>query len=119
MIIRYIAAVVVICLSALGLSELLHGINLRITAPRLKAVTYSVVFLSGEDAEQQLTFAVQQQRWLGKAYSDYVLAINNGLDEKSDKACRYIAEKYGVYYLTPYELKDRIEDYIPLNEKGN
>lgn len=109
MIIKYISAIVVICLSLLGLAELLHGINLRIIAPRRKAITYSVVLLSGFDAEQQLTFAAEQQRWLGVAYSDYIIAVNNGLSEKSDKACRYIAEKYGVDYCTPSELLNRID----------
>ncbi len=109
MIIKYIAAAAVLCLSVLGLAELLHGINLRITAPRRKAITYSVVFLSGEDAEQQLSFAVEQRRWLGEAYSDYIVAVNNGLDEKSDKACRYIAKKNGVDYCMPNELSDRIK----------
>lgn len=114
MIIKYIAMAVVLLLAVLGLSELMHGINLRITAPRRRAVTYSVVFLTDEDAEQQLSFAVEQQRWLGRAYSDYIIAVNNGLSEKSDKACRYISGKYGADYCTLYELKERIEDYIPL-----
>lgn len=119
MIIKYIAVALILCLSVLGLSELLHGINLRITSPRGKAVTYSVVFLTDEDAEQQLSFAVEQQKWLGKAYSDYIVAVNNGLDEKSDKACRYIAEKNGVDYCTLYELKKKTEEYIPINTKEN
>lgn len=114
MIIKYIAMAVVLLLAVLGLSELMHGINLRITAPRRRAVTYSVVFLTDEDAEQQLSFAVEQQRWLGRAYSDYIIAVNNGLNENSDKACRYISGKYGVDYCTLYELKDRLEDCIPI-----
>ena len=117
MIIKYIAMAVVILLAVLGLSELMHGINLHIIAPRSKAVTFSVVFLSGSDAEQQLSFAAEQQKWFGGAYSDYIIAVNNGLSEKSDKACRYIAEKYGADYCTLYELKARIEDKVPLKLK--
>lgn len=112
MIIKYIAFAIVFCLSILGLSELMHGINLRITAPRRKAVTYSVVFLTDADAEQQLSFSIEQQRWFGKAYSDYIIAVNSGLNENSDKACRYIAEKYGVDYCTLYELKEKIEHCV-------
>ena len=59
----------------------------------------------------------EQQKWFGGAYSDYIIAVNNGLSEKSDKACRYIAEKYGADYCTLYELKERIEDYVPLKLK--
>ena len=114
MLIKYIALAVVLFLSVLGLAELMHGINLRVTSPRRKAVTYSVVFLKGEDAEEQLAFAIEQQKWLGKAYSDYIIAVDSGVSEKCDKACRYIAEKNGVCYCTPYELKKQIEDYIPL-----
>lgn len=117
MIIKYIAIAVILCLSVLGLAELLHGINLHITAPRCMADTYSVVFLSGEDAEQQLSFAIEQQKWLGRAYSDYIIAVNTGLDEKSDMACRYIAEKYGAVYCTPCELRDKIDYSIPHNKK--
>lgn len=117
MIIKYIALAVVLCFAVLGLAELIHGINLRITSPRRKAVTYSVVFLTEDDAEQQLFFAVEQQKWLGRDYSDYIVAVNNGLNEASDNACRYIAKKNGVEYCTPYELKKKIEDWIPIEEK--
>lgn len=117
MLIKYIFSVIIICLSMLGLAELIHGINLHIIAPRSKAVTFSVVFLSGSDAEQQLSFAAEQQKWFGGAYSDYIIAVNNGLSENSDKACRYIAEKYGADYCTLYELKEKIEDKVPLKLK--
>ena len=114
MLIRYIIIAMLLCLSMLGLAELLHGIKIRIIAPRHRALTYSVVFLSGDDPEEQLLFAVGQKLWLGNGYSDYIIAVNNGLDEKGDKACRYIAEKYGAEYLTPAELKAEIDEYIPL-----
>ena len=110
MVIKYIAVALILCLSVLGLAELLHGINLRFISPRKNAVTYTVAFLTDEDAEQQLIFAIQQQKWLGNVYSDYIVAVNNGLNEKSDKACRYIAEKYGAFYLDLYELKKKVEE---------
>ncbi len=109
MLIKYIALAVVLFLSVLGLAELMHGINLRVTSPRRKAVTYSVVFLNGEDAEEQLAFAIEQQKWLGKAYSDYIIAVNSGISEKSDKACRYLAEKNGADYCSLYDLKGKVE----------
>ena len=114
MLIRYIIIATLLCLSMLGLAELLHGIKIRLTAPRHRALTYSVVFLSGDDPEEQLLFAVGQKMWLGSSYSDYIIAVNNGLDEKGDKACRYIAEKYGANYLTLSELKAEFDGYIPL-----
>ena len=110
MVIKYIAVALILCLSVLGLAELLHGINLRLASPHRKAVTYSVVLLKGEDAEQQLIFAIERQKWLGNVYSDYIVAVNNGLNEKSDKACRYIAEKYGAFYLDLYEFKKKVEE---------
>lgn len=119
MLIRYIIIAVLLCLSMLGLAELLHGIKLRLTAPRHKAPTYSVVLLSCGEPEEQLLFAVGQKMWLGSGYSDYIIAVNNGLEEKEDKACRYIAEKYGAYYLTPNELKAEIDEYIPLTVGEN
>lgn len=109
MIIKYIAVAIVIFLSVLGLAELMHGINLQITSPHSKAVTYSVVVLTDEEPEQQLLFAIEQQKWLGKAYADYIIALNSGLSEKADKACRYIAEKHGVDYCTQYELKEKMK----------
>ena len=109
MLIKYVALAVVLFLSVLGLAELMHGINLRVTSPRRKAVTYSVVFLKGDDAEEQLAFAIEQQKWLGKAYSDYIIAVNSGISEKSDKACRYLAEKNGADYCSLYDLKGKVE----------
>ena len=110
MLIKCIALAVILFLSVLGLAELMHGINLHLASPHRKAVTYSVVLLKGEDAEQQLAFAIEQQRWLGKAYSDYIIAVNSGISGKSDKACRYIAEKNGADYCTLYDLKGKIEN---------
>ncbi len=118
MIVKYIILAIILCLSMLGLAELLHGIKLRLASPAKRALTYSVVFLSGGDPEQQMLFAAEQRIWLGSAYSDYIIAVNTGMDEKSDSACRYIAQKYGIHYCTPEELKLMIGEYIPIYDRG-
>ncbi len=115
MIVEYIVYAAALCLSMLGLAELIHMIKTGLASSGKKASTYSVVFLSGGSPERQIEFAARQRLWLGKAYSDYIIAVNTGIDAESDRECRCAAEKYGVEYLTPDELSERIVSYISVH----
>ncbi len=110
MIIKYIIFGIFLIFAMLGLSELIHIVKTRLKSNGKKALTYSVLFLSGDNPERQLAFAAEQQLWLGKTYSDYIIAVNSGLDEENDKLCRTTAEKYGATYCTASELAEKIKE---------
>lgn len=118
--IKYILFAIMLCLAMLGLAEFLHGLKIRFTEPSKRAVTYSVVFLSGDNPERQIILAAEQRLWLGGAYCDYIIAVNTADKDDNDAACRYIAEKYGIDYCTPKELNAKIGEYMPiLTELGD
>lgn len=117
--VKYILFAIMLCLAMLGLAEFLHGLKIRFTAPSKRAVTYSLVFLSGDNPERQILSAAEQRLWLGEAYCDHIIAVNTGLNDDSDRACRYIAEKYGIDYCTPDELNAKIGIYLPILIQNN
>lgn len=114
MVIKFILFLVVLVLSMLGLAELIHTVKLKIMASNKRGITYSVLLLSDESPESQLMFAAEQQLWHGSFYADYLIAVNTGLSDKNDKACKFIADKYGVTYCTPLDLANEFGEYIPI-----
>ena len=75
----------------LGLAEFLHGIRLRLRAPKTRAATYSVLVLGGTCPEQQLAYAVEQHRWLGCAYADRIVALDDALTAEQRSRCSRLA----------------------------
>ncbi len=110
MILRYIFLFCVLILSVLGLAELMHIIKSALLVGKNRAKTYSLLFLSDENADRQLLYAAEQQLWLGKNYSDCIIAVNKGLKTESDAVCKEIAERYDLIYLKENELADIIDD---------
>lgn len=117
MIIKAIVFIVALAFTSLGLAEFIHITKLRFNRPQTKAVTYSVVFLNGEEPEQQLFYAAEQKLWMGDTYADFIVAVNTGLSEKEDTACRFIADKCGINYCTVEELFEEFGEYLPLENK--
>ena len=117
--VKYILLAIMLCLSMLGLAEFLHGLKIRLTAPGKRAATYLLVFLSEDNAERQIMSVAEQRLWLGGDYCDRIIAVNTGLSDESDRACRYIAEKYGIYYCTPDELNAEIGNCLPVLNQNN
>ena len=114
MIIKYILLFCVMVLSVLGLSELIHMIKTGLNSSGKGAISYSLLILTDDNPERQLIFAAEQQLWLGRAYSDLIIGLDTGLSDESNKACRSIAQKYGIIYCTPRELIKEIDGYISL-----
>ncbi len=103
-----------IVFAVFGLAEFLHGISLCFILPKKRAVTYSLVFLSGENPQAQLNTALNQLSWLGKRYADHLVAVDTGISESDAELCRLISRETGVIYCTAETLKKNTEEYLPL-----
>lgn len=106
---KFLLLVFVLIFSVLGFAEFLHGLRMLFNKPKHKAITYSVVLLSGVDAPEQLSYSAEQLLWYGKAYADNVIAINSGLSADVDLVCKDLAEKYSILYCNFDELKVAID----------
>lgn len=107
--VKYILYAVVLLLALSGLAEVLNWLKCRLIAPKKKAHTCSVLYLTDDDARQQMIFAAEQRLWHGKGYADDMIAVGDGLESSTEKACRFIAEKYGIVYCRRAELSVAVD----------
>ncbi len=63
-----------------GLTELIHAVSLWMCGARHRRKSCSVIWLKPKSAWEQLRYERLQMRWLGKAYTDVVIAITDALD---------------------------------------
>lgn len=87
----------VLCVFALfGLCEIIHEIRLIFVSPKKRIRTVTLIYLEKGSAEQQLMFVSEQAAWLGRRYSDRVIAVDTGISQEERKSCERIAASYGV-----------------------
>lgn len=108
MIAEYIIIALGLCFALFGLAELMHGIRLKLMLSGKKPFTYTVIFLSGNDPAGQIRFASEQRRWHGSAYSDRIIAVNNGISAGQESECRYTAMQCGALYLSADKLPEAL-----------
>lgn len=82
----------------LGLAELIHALRLLCIAPKKRALTYMVIYLNDDCAEQQLAHFLEQRAWLGSRYADFTIAIDSDLSEKNKQACHRLAENSDIIF---------------------
>ncbi len=88
----------------LGLAEFLHGLKLRLKAPEKRALTYLILSLDENCPEQQIAYAAEQRVWLGCAYADQIIALNDGLNAEHRLCCAEAAKRYGVVFCAANEV---------------
>lgn len=87
----------VLCVFALfGLCEIIHEIRLIFVSPKKRTRTVTLIYLEKGSAEQQLMFISEQAAWLGRKYSDRVIAVDTGISEEERKNCERIAASYSI-----------------------
>lgn len=108
MIAEYIIIALGLCFALFGLAELMHGIRLKLMLTGKKPFTYTVIYLSGSDPAGQIRFAAEQKKWHGSAYSDRIIAVNNGISPAQENECRFAATQCGVLYLSAEKLPEAL-----------
>ena len=87
----------VLCVFALfGLGEIIHEIRLIFVSPKKRIRTVTLIYLEKGSAEQQLMFVSEQTAWLGRRYSDRIIAVDTGISQEERKSCERIAASYGI-----------------------
>ena len=71
---------IVIILVVLGICELIHSLRLFFTLPKRRYYNYSLIYLKKGKAIKQLKFAIEQRRWFGDTYAEFVIAVYDDLD---------------------------------------
>lgn len=94
--VKYVLISIFIVIALLGLSEFLHIIKMRFSAPLEKAFTCCVLFLTDDMPERQIAFAAEQRMWLGKTYADKIIAVENDISEENLDRCRIYAKENDV-----------------------
>lgn len=108
MIAEYIIIALGLCFALFGLAELMHGIRLKLMLTGKKPFTYTVIYLSGSDPAGQIRFAAEQKKWHGSAYSDRIIAVNNGISAGQESECRFAAAQCGALYLSAEKLSEAL-----------
>ena len=67
----------VIFLSIIGLSEIIHSLQLKLYKTKKSMNKIMLCILNDNTAELDLRFLAEQYKWLGKEFADKVYCINN------------------------------------------
>ena len=78
---------IVVILSLLGFCEIMHSVRLLFLLPKRRYYNYSLVYLKKGKAQSQLKFAIEQRRWFGDTYAEFIIAVYDELDLGELKAC--------------------------------
>ena len=85
-----------VILAVWGLSELLHTIRLATILRKKEVKLLSVVFLKPSSAILQLSFALEQKRWLGGDFAEYVVGVTDAIEGEELGVCKRFAKENGL-----------------------
>ena len=88
----------VILLALVGLVDLIHGITMRILAPREDGGQIMLIPLKDENAEITLRYAAEKAKMMGKRCKT-LLAVDFGLSQETAEICRRFCEEQGSIIL--------------------
>ena len=101
-------------LAIIGLSEIVHYIQLALLDTKNKGSKVLCCVLKGDKAELDLRYVIEQYNWSGRKYADKIVAINC-IDGNKDIVyfCKNLAEKNRVLFANKEDFLKYIigEDY--------
>lgn len=99
---------IVAILSVLGICEVIHSVRLFFIIPKRRYYNYSLVYLKKGKAYKQLKFSLEQRRWFGDTYAEFIIAVYDELDLNEIKTCSELVTKDDVV-ICPIQI---VEDVI-------
>lgn len=87
---------IVAILSVLGICELIHSVRLFFILPKRRYYNYSLLYLKKGKAFKQLKLAIEQRRWSGDTYAEFIIAVYDELDELELKSCSELVKRQDV-----------------------
>lgn len=110
MIIEGILITLGIILAIGGLCESIHAIKLIGIMNSKKNPMVSLLVLKPKSAVLQLSFAAEQQNWLGEDFAKYVVALTDGIASDELEECKLVASDRGIILCKTCELSQVIKD---------
>lgn len=82
-------------LCIIGLTEVIHTVKSKLLTPVIKAETELFIYVSGEDADLQLSCALREYTALKLTN---IVAVYYGDDSDKKEVCRKIAKRYNINF---------------------
>ena len=98
---------IVAILSVLGICEVIHAVRLLLLLPERRYYNYSLLYLKKGKAISQLKFAVEQRKWFGDTYAEFIIAVYDDLDSEELKTCSELVKKDDVV-ICPIQITEDI-----------
>lgn len=89
----------VLFLSVVGLSELIHAMHLRFLRAKRKRKTCVVCLLNDDFCELDLRYVLEQYNWSGKVFAEKVIAIDCLDDKAMSERCQTVAQKNCIEFM--------------------
>ncbi len=80
----------------LGICDIIHVIRLFFIVPKRRYYNYSLLYLKKGKALRQLKFAIEQRKWFGDTYAEFIIAVYDDLDQNELNLCSSLAQRYDV-----------------------
>lgn len=96
----------VLFLSVIGLSELIHAMHLRFLRAKRKRKTCVICMLKDSFSELDLRYVLEQYNWSGNVFAEKVLAIDCLDDKDVSDRCQAVAERNSVEFIKLEDLEN-------------
>ncbi len=96
---------VILFLSVVGLSELIHATHLRLLRAKRKRKTCVICMLKDTFSELDLHYVLEQYNWSGKSFAEKVIAIDCLADKDMSERCQAVAKKNSIEFMKFEELE--------------
>ncbi len=80
----------------LGICDIIHAIRLFFIVPKRRYYNYSLLYLKKGKSLRQLKFAIEQRKWFGDTYAEFIIAVYDDLDQNELNLCSNLAQRYDV-----------------------
>ncbi len=98
----------ILFLSVIGLVDLMHSLQLALLNVKNSKCKVVCCLLCDENAEMNLRYVIEQQKWLGQRYADRIVAVNYLSDTHLAERCKKIAEGFDI----PIISADKLHNFL-------
>ena len=96
----------------IGLSDIIHNINLCLL--KIKDINNNtlICFLEDNSAELNLRYVIEQKKWHGNSFAGRIIAINNIKSQETINKCKNLAQRYEIDFFTLVEFINLLKSEI-------
>ncbi len=99
----------ILFLSVVGLSELIHAMHLRFLKAKRKKKTCVVCMLKDSFSELDLHYVLEQYNWSGNVFAEKVIAVDCLTDKDMSERCQSLAEKNAIEFMKFEDLENYLK----------